>query len=211
MKLRNSLPSKDRAAPVAEGGCTQRVGVGHSSPGTTCSPSQGAQTHNCTLSPSRLQSPVLLLFFSTKFNYPGGSVLSQSLFIGIPWRFFLGGTNSLPCIHRLRGFGVIWFPTVYTWAWHTQLKRRRVLAPVLFAAIPSHRRCAQLHFHEALAASGTLNHTEYFCFVLSVALHICKYPLTLTSAPSSLDNPVFNFLLNKMSVDDNPYSTDAIW
>lgn len=62
MKLRNSLPSKDRAAPVAEGGCTQRVGVGHSSPGTTCSPSQGAQTHNCTLNPSRLQSPVLLLF-----------------------------------------------------------------------------------------------------------------------------------------------------
>lgn len=92
---------------------------------------------------------------------------------------------------------------------HSEM-RLHVLTTVLFAATASQHRRAQLPFHEAAAASGPLNHTGYFCFVLSIPLHVYKYPLTLADTSSSPDNPVFSFLLTKMSGDDNPCYTDVI-
>lgn len=123
-----------------------------------------------------------------------GSLLSHSLFMPAETE----RVSSFSTVHTC----VTWQTRSYT--------RLRVLTAMLFAAVTSHHRCAQLHFHAAAAASGTVNHTEYFCSALSVALHIYKSPLTLTSTSSSPDNPVLSFLLNKMSPDDNPYSTDVI-
>lgn len=56
-----------------------------------------------------------------------------------------------------------------------------------------------LPFREAAAAPGPLNHTGYFCFVLSIPLPVYKHPLTLADTCSSPDNPVCSFLLTRMS------------
>lgn len=127
----------------------------------------------------------------------------------------LGVFNSVApvcCISCLLGLeeGHLVLPSTHLSDDTLSQTRLHVLTTVLFAATAAQHRQAQLHFREAAAASGALNHTGYFCFVLSIALYVHNYPLTLTYTPSSPDNPVFNFLLNKMSADDNPCSTDVI-
>lgn len=191
------------------------MGARHSSPGVMHSHSQRRAHTQCKPSPSSVQllrlsteRTALLLVFSNSIVLVLFCTTAQSL-------KSLGVSPSVAPIY-CPVFIACWhlkssvFPQHTRVARQTQLYQSTCFGTCAVFSHCFHHRCAQLHLHEAAAAPGTLNHTAYFCFVLTVALHIYKYPLTLTSTARSPDSPVFNLLLNKMSADDNPYSTDAI-
>lgn len=68
--------------------------------------------------------------------------------------------------------------------WHTQSYiKLHVVTPVLFAAMASHHRCAQLHFHEVAVASGTLNHTlSYLSLCMSTSTYWVWHLLLVAQA-----------------------------
>lgn len=158
------------------------------------------QSHNCT----GWQTSMTLFFPSINFNC-SGSVLSH----WIPWSFLLCGTNSLTCISYLLGYKeshVVLQSTHLNDVTHTELHKATCCDT---CAVCSHGFPSQMCTTSFSWSSCSFWDLKSY-FVLSVSLYVYKYLLSLTSASSSPGNPVFSFRLNKMSGDDNPYSTNVI-